>query len=62
MLDTDEKRFCPTCKAKTMEPAEGILLTQEEYDRVEPGPLTFAGRMTPFQCPICKHVGYEPVV
>jgi hypothetical protein len=59
---SEEKKFCPACKAMTMEPAEGILLTEEEYERVEPGPLVFEGRMTPFQCPVCKMVRFEPVL
>jgi hypothetical protein len=45
-----------------MEPAEGIRLTKEEYERVETGPLPFEGRLTPYQCPICSYVGHEPVL
>jgi hypothetical protein len=45
-----------------MEPAEGILMTEEELMRVEPRPPAFEGRLTPYQCPICSQVGYEPVV
>jgi hypothetical protein len=56
------KRFCPKCRAWTMEPAEGILMTEEELMRVEPRPPAFEGRLTPYQCPICSQVGYEPVV
>jgi hypothetical protein len=58
---SDDKKFCPACKAFTMEPAEGILLTPEEFNRLEPGPLVFEGRMTPFKCPVCSFIGYEPV-
>jgi hypothetical protein len=56
------KRFCPKRKAWTMEPAEGILMTKEEFTRVEPGPLAYEGRLTPYHCPICSHVRYEAVV
>jgi hypothetical protein len=56
------KRLCPICKAWTMEPAEGILVSPEEYERVEPGPpLIFEGRIAPYHCPVCKHIGFEPV-
>jgi hypothetical protein len=41
-----------------MEPAEGILLTPEEFKRVEPGPLVFEGRITPFKIPVCSFIGY----
>jgi hypothetical protein len=59
---SEGKRFCPKCKAWTMEPAEGIL-RPEEYERVEPGPpLICKGRITPYHCPVCKHLGFEPVL
>jgi hypothetical protein len=60
---SEGKRFCPRCKAWTMEPAEGILVSPEEYERVEPGPpLIFDGFITPYHCPICKHLGFESVL
>jgi hypothetical protein len=40
----ENKTFCPRCKALTMEPAEGILVTKE----IATGPLTFAGRLAPY--------------
>jgi hypothetical protein len=50
---TEVKRFCPRCKAWTMEPAEGILMTKDDFTRVEPGPLAFEERLTAYRCPIC---------
>jgi hypothetical protein len=47
---SEGKRFCPKCKAWTMEPAD------------EPVPLVFKGKMTPYKCSVCSHVLYEPVV
>jgi hypothetical protein len=56
----DAKKMCPKCKTMTMEPAEGVILTEKEYQRMEPGPVVFKGRHIPFQCANCKYVGYEP--
>ena len=56
----ENKTFCPKCKALTMEPAEGILLTKEEFEGVATA-LTFAGRLTPYKCPVCSFTIYEPV-
>lgn len=53
---SNDRRFCPTCKAMTMEP-----LMKEEYERFESGPFVCEGRLVPFECPICKHVEYEPM-
>jgi hypothetical protein len=58
----NERKFCPTCKAFTMEPADGMPLTKEEYDRVEVGPLVFQGKLKIYQCPVCTYVLYEPVL
>ena len=54
----ENKTFCPRCKALTMEPAEGILVTKE----IATGPLTFAGRLAPHKCPVCSFTMYEPVL
>jgi hypothetical protein len=43
------KKFCPKCKAWNMELAEGIVLTKQEFTRVEPVPLAFEGRLTPYR-------------
>jgi hypothetical protein len=59
---SEDKKFCPKCKAMTMEPAAGILISQEEFERVEPGPLVSEGRLTPYQCPVCKHLAFIPVL
>jgi hypothetical protein len=60
---SEDKKFCPKCKAMTiMEPAEGIQISPEEFERVEPGPLAFEGRLTPYQCPVCKHLAFIPVL
>jgi hypothetical protein len=40
---SEGKRFCPKCKAWTMEPAEGILMPEEEFKRVEHRPPDFEG-------------------
>jgi hypothetical protein len=40
---SEEQKFCPICKAMTMEPAEGILITPEELSQMEPAPLVFEG-------------------
>jgi hypothetical protein len=45
-----------------MEPAEGILLTKEEFEGITTGPLTFAGGLTPYKCPVCSFTMYEPVL
>jgi hypothetical protein len=39
-------RDFPKMQAWTMEPAEGIVLTKQEFPRVEPVPLAFAGKST----------------
>jgi hypothetical protein len=54
---SEGKRFCPKCKAWTM---EGLILKQ--HDRMEPVPQVLGDRLTFYQCPVCLHVGYEPVL
>ena len=58
---SEEKKFCPKCKAMTMEPAEGIHITPEELNQMGAEPSVFAGKLTPYQCPICLHFAYQPV-
>jgi hypothetical protein len=58
---SEDKKFCPTYKAMTIEPAEGILITQEELSQMDPAPLVFEGTLTPYQCPVCLHFAYHPV-
>ena len=57
---SEDKKFCPNCKAMTMEPAEGTLITPEQLSQMEPGPPVFEGRLTPYQCPVCLHFAYQP--
>ena len=57
---SEEKKFCPKCKAMTMEPAEGTVITPEELNQMESVPLVFEGKLTPYQCPICLHFAYQP--
>jgi hypothetical protein len=57
---SEEKKFCPKCKAMTMEPAEGTVITPEELNQMESAPLVFEGKLTPYQCPICLHFAYQP--
>ena len=57
---SEDKKLCPTCKANTMEPVEGILLTKEEYDRVEDGRFVFQGKLTAYRCPVCSTMSYYP--
>jgi hypothetical protein len=57
---SEAKKFCPTCQANTMEPVEGILLTKEEYDRVEDGRFVFQGKLTAYRCPVCSTMSYYP--
>jgi hypothetical protein len=58
---SEDRKFCPNCKAMTMEPAEGSLLTQEELDQVDPALRVFEGRLVPYQCPVCLHFAHVPV-
>jgi hypothetical protein len=58
---SEEKKFCPKCKAMTMEPAEGIHITPEELNQMGAEPSVFEGKLTPYQCPICLHFAYQPV-
>jgi phage FluMu protein Com len=58
---SEDKKFCPKCKAVTiMEPAEGIQISPEEFERAVVTPLAFEGRLTPYQCPVCKHLAFIP--
>ena len=56
---SEGKRFCPKCKAWTM---EGLILKQAQHDRMEPAPQVLDDRLTFYQCPVCLYVGYEPMV
>jgi hypothetical protein len=58
---SEDKKFCPTCKAMTMVPAEGTLLSPEELKQMELVPDVFEGKLTPYQCPVCLHFAYIPV-
>jgi hypothetical protein len=58
---SEDKKFCPNCKAMTMEPAKGVAITPEELNQMEPGPPVFEGHLTPYQCPVCLHFAYIPV-
>jgi hypothetical protein len=58
---SEDKKFCPHCKAMTMEPAEGVAITAEEVKQMEPGQPVFEGHLTPYQCPVCLHFAYIPV-
>jgi hypothetical protein len=59
---SEDKKFCPKCKEMTLEPAEGILISPEAFERVERAPLAFEGRLTPYQCPVCKHLAFISVL
>jgi hypothetical protein len=54
---SEGKRFCPKCKAWTMEG-----LKQAQPDQTEPAPQALEDRLTFYQCPVCLYVGYEPMV
>jgi hypothetical protein len=58
---SEDKKFCPNCKAMTMEPAEGVVITPEELSQMEPASPVFEGKLMPYQCPICLHFAYQPV-
>jgi hypothetical protein len=55
-----DKKFCPKCKANTMQLADGIPLTKEEYLRVEDGPFVFKDKMTVYECSVCSFRRFEP--
>jgi Phage integrase family len=57
---SEDKKFCPNCKAMTMEPVEGTHITPEQLSHMEPGPPVFEGRLMPYQCPVCLHFAYQP--
>ena len=54
---SEDRKFCPNCKAMTMEPVREPLLTAEELNHVEP---VFEGRLVPYQCPVCLHFAHVP--
>ena len=53
---SEDKKFCPNCKAMTMEPAGRASVNPEELNQMESAPLVFEGRLTPYQCPVCLHL------
>jgi len=55
-----DKNFCPRCKALTMELADGIPLTKEEYVRLEDGSFVFKDKITVYQCSVCSFMRFEP--
>jgi len=50
--------MCPKCNTPTME--EGIVLTKEEYVRVEDGPFLFKDKLRGFSCSACGFNKFVP--
>jgi hypothetical protein len=57
---SEDKKFCPKCKAMTMVPAEGHQLTPEDLEQMAQAGV-FQGKLTPYQCPVCSHFAHMPV-